>query len=95
MEKTQQKIIKFHGTEVKNIIISFLQSPTSNAATKLIEEFNAIKSSVNCETINIQVVAEYVTITFYKKESSNILLRRELIPTHNIEHILIDDFVHR
>jgi len=41
MEKTQQKLIKFHGTEVKNIIISFVQSPTSNAATKLIEEFNA------------------------------------------------------
>jgi hypothetical protein len=91
MEKTKKKIIKFHGSEVKNIIITFLRSPTSNPATKLIEEFNATKSSVNCETINVQVVAEYVTITFYKNESSNILIRRELIPTHNIEHILIDD----
>jgi hypothetical protein len=39
----------------------------------------------------VQVVADYVTITFYQNESSNILIRRELIPTHNIEHILIDD----
>ena len=91
MHQNRKKLIKFHGTEVKNILISFVQSPTSNAATKLIEEFNATKSSVNCETINVQVVAEYVTITFYKNESSNILIRRELIPTHNIEHVLIDD----
>lgn len=91
MEKNRQKLIKFHGTEVKNIIISFLRNGTSNPATKLIEEFNAIKSSEDCETINVQVVADYVTITFYQNESSNILIRRELIPTHNIEHILIDD----
>ena len=36
-------------------------------------------------------VADYVTIAFYQNENSNILIRRELIPTHNIENILIDD----
>lgn len=91
MDEIRDKLIKFHGTEVKNIIINFLRSPTNNPATKVIEEFNAIESSENCETINVQVVADYVTITFYQNESSNILIRRELIPTHNIEHILIDD----
>jgi hypothetical protein len=91
MDDIRQKLIKFHGTEVKNIIINFLKSQTNNPTVKITEEFNAIKSSENCETINIQVVADYVTITFYQNESSNILIRRELIPTHNIEHIWIDD----
>jgi hypothetical protein len=91
MHESREKLIKFHGTEVKNIIINFSRSQMNNPSTKVIEEFNAIKSPENCETINVQVVADYVTITFYKNESSNILIRRELIPTHNIEHILIDD----
>ncbi|HEX7141341.1 MAG TPA: hypothetical protein VF222_02565 [Nitrososphaeraceae archaeon] len=95
MHESREKLIKFHGTEVKNIIINFLRSQINNPSTKVIEEFNAIKSPENCETINVQVVADYVTITFYKNESSNILIRRELIPTHNIEHILIDDLRER
>lgn len=95
MHESSEKLIKFHGTEVKNIIIIFLRSQINNPSTKVIEEFNAIKSPENCETINVQVVADYVTITFYKNESSNILIRRELIPTHNIEHILIDDLRER
>lgn len=95
MHESREKLIKFHGTEVKNIIINFLRSQINNPSTKVIEEFNAIKSSENCETINVQVVADYVTITFYQNESSNILIRRELIPTHNIEHILIDDLRER
>lgn len=95
MHESSEKLIKFHGTEVKNIIINFLRSQINNPSTKVIEEFNAIKSPENCETINVQVVADYVTITFYKNESSNILIRRELIPTHNIEHILIDDLRER
>ena len=95
MHESREKLIKFHGTEVKNIIINFSRSQINNPSTKVIEEFNAIKSPENCETINVQVVADYVTITFYKNESSNILIRRELIPTHNIEHILIDDLRER
>jgi hypothetical protein len=95
MHESREKLIKFHGTEVKNIIINFSRSQMNNPSTKVIEEFNAIKSPENCETINVQVVADYVTITFYKNESSNILIRRELIPTHNIEHILIDDLRER
>jgi len=95
MHESSVKLVKFHGTEVKNIIINFLRSQINNPSTKVIEEFNAIKSPENCETINVQVVADYVTITFYKNESSNILIRRELIPTHNIEHILIDDLRER
>ena len=95
MHENSEKLVKFHGTEVKNIIINFLRSQINNPSTKVIEEFNAIKSPENCETINVQVVADYVTITFYKNESSNILIRRELIPTHNIEHILIDDLRER
>ena len=91
MHENRQKLIKFHGTEVKNIIITFLKSQINNPATKIIEEFNAVESSENCETINVQVVADYVTIAFYQNENSNILIRRELIPTHNIENILIDD----
>ena len=95
MHENREKLIKFHGTEVKNIIINFSRIQINNPSTKVIEEFNAIKSSENCETINVQVVADYVTLTFYKNESSNILIRRELIPTHNIEHILIEDLRER
>src|ERR687897_482653 len=69
MDETRQKVIKFHGTEVNNIKNSFLRSPTGNPGTKVIEEFNAIKSSENCETINVQVVADYVTMTFNLEES--------------------------
>jgi hypothetical protein len=43
------------------------------------------------ETINVQVVAEYVTITYYKDEASNVIINRELIPTHSIEHIMVSD----
>jgi hypothetical protein len=45
----------------------------------------------NIETINIQVVAEYVTITYYKDEAANVIINRELIPTHSIEHIMVSD----
>ena len=89
----KKKVIKFHGTEVKNIIIHFLQSQNKNSNTNIIKEFNALNSSETCETINIQVVADFVTITFYQNENANIVLKRELTPTHAIEHIWIDDLL--
>jgi hypothetical protein len=43
------------------------------------------------ETINVHIVAEYVTITYYKDEDANKIINRELIPTHSIEHIMVRD----
>ena len=94
MEKNKQKEIKFHGTKVKNIKIHYLQSKDNkNPNTNTIEEFNAQDTSENYETINMQVVADYVTITFYQNESANRVLKRELIPTHKVEHIWIEDWI--
>ncbi len=56
-----------------------------------IEEFDARKVPQSFETVNIQVVSDFVTITFYKKESDNIVIRRELIPSYNVEHIWVSD----
>jgi hypothetical protein len=89
----EQKIIKFHGSEVNNVIILYSIRPGSKPVTVVIEEFDALKVSEPCETINIQVVADFVTITFYKQESSNSIIRRELIPTHVVEHIWVDDLI--
>jgi hypothetical protein len=36
-------------------------------------------------------VSDFVTITFYKNESDNIVIRRELIPTFIVEHIWVSD----
>jgi len=93
MNENKKKVIKFHGTEVKNIKIHFLKSQNKDPNTNVIEEFNALNSFENCETINIQVVADFVTITFYQNESANIVLKRELLPTHTVEHIWIDDLI--
>jgi hypothetical protein len=93
MNENKKKVIKFHGTEVKDIRIHFLQSQNKNPKTNVIKEFSALNSSENCETINVQVVADFVTITFYQNESANIVLKRELIPTHTVEHIWIDDLL--
>jgi hypothetical protein len=87
----ERKIIKFHGAEVNNVIILYSIRPYSKPVTVVIEEFDALKDVERCETINVQVVADFVTITFYKQESSNSILRRELIPTHNVEHIWVND----
>lgn len=94
MEQNKKKEIKFHGTKVKNIKIHYLQRQNNeNLNINTIEEFNAVNSSENCETINMQVVADYVTLTFYLKESANSVLKRELIPTHRVDHIWIEDFI--
>jgi hypothetical protein len=90
---TEQKIIKFHGAEVNNVIILYSIRPYSKPVTVVIEEFDALKDPERCETINIQVVADFVTITFYKQESSNSIIRRELIPTQAVEHIWVNDLI--
>jgi hypothetical protein len=90
---TEQKIIKFHGAEVNNVIILYSIRPYSKPVTVVIEEFDALKDPERCETINIQVVADFVTITFYKQESSNSIIRRELIPTQTVEHIWVNDLI--
>lgn len=87
----ERKIIKFHGAEVNNVIILYSIRPYSKPVTVVIEEFDALKDAEHCETINVQVVADFVTITFYKQESSNSVIRRELIPTRAVEHIWIND----
>ena len=89
----ERKIIKFHGAEVKNVIILYAIRPNSKPVTTVIEQFDALKDEEHCETINIQVVADFVTITFYQNESANIVLKRELLPTHTVEHIWIDDLL--
>jgi hypothetical protein len=90
---TERKIIKFHGAEVNNVIILYSIRPYSKPVNVVIEEFDALKDAERCETINIQVVADFVTITFYKQESSNSIIRRELIPTHTVEHIWVNDLI--
>jgi hypothetical protein len=91
MNHSKKTIVKFHGTEVANIIILYAIRPKANPITEIIEEFNASMVREACEIINVQVVADFVTITFYKQETTNSILRRELIPLHAIEHIWVND----
>lgn len=86
-----KKTIKFHGLEVDNVVIRRTTRKDNAPETVKIEEFDAKKDPQKCETINIQVVSDYVTITFYRNESDNAMIRRELIPTHAVEHIWIND----
>ncbi|HZA08082.1 MAG TPA: hypothetical protein VE619_10290, partial [Nitrososphaeraceae archaeon] len=65
--------------------------PYEKPITTRMEEFDAVKDPRQCETINIQIVADFVTITFYKQESANSIIARELIPLHKIEHIWVKD----
>jgi hypothetical protein len=87
-----KKIFKFHGSEVENIIIRYAIKQYDNPDTAVIEEFDALKDAEPCETINVQVVADFVTITFYMNENENSIIRRELIPSHAIQHIWVKDF---
>ena len=87
----REKTIKFHGTEVANIAILYAVKPRSRGDIETLEEFNAAKNPEICETLNTQVVADYITITFYREEISNSIIRRELIPTHLVQHIWIQD----
>ena len=86
-----KKTIKFHGLEVDNVIVRISQREINNPDNVKIEDFDVRKTPQSFETVNIQVVSDFVTITFYKKESDNIVIRRELIPTHSVEHIWISD----
>jgi hypothetical protein len=86
-----KKTIKFHGVEVDNVIVRHSQREINNPDKEKIEDFDARKAPQSFETVNIQVVSDFVTITFYKKESDNIVIRRELIPTHSVEHIWVSD----
>ena len=86
-----KKTIKFHGLEVSNVIVRYSQREVNKPDLIKIQEFDATKDPQICETVNIQVVSEFVTITFYKNESDNIIIRRELIPTFIVEHIWVSD----
>jgi hypothetical protein len=84
--------IKFHGVQVKNVIITHLRrTSTSSTVEKLDLSTTKYERNQAIETINVQVVAEYVTITYYKNEAANVIINRELIPSHSIEHIMVSD----
>ncbi|HZD34609.1 MAG TPA: hypothetical protein VE130_05350 [Nitrososphaeraceae archaeon] len=85
--------IKFHGVLVKNVIITLMKRTSDNVSTVERLDISNVKyePNQNIEVINIQVVAEYVTITYYKDEAANVIASRELIPTHSIEHIMVSD----
>lgn len=91
MDNVRTKTIKFHGSEVRNAIIHYLSKGTKKPHTEKLVEFNAARSEVSCEAINIQIVADFVTITFYKDERSNQMIRRELVPSQLIQYIWIED----
>jgi hypothetical protein len=86
-----KKTIKFHGLEVANVIVRYCQKEVNKPDAIKIHEFDAIKDPQICETVNIQVVSDFITITFYENESDNKVIRRELIPTIIVEHIWISD----
>lgn len=89
-DSTNETSIKFHGVQVKNVIITHLRR-TSTSVEKLEISATTYEQKQSIETINVQVVAEYVTITYYKNEAANMIINRELIPTHSIEHIMVSD----
>ena len=87
----RKKTIKFHGLAVANVTVRYSQREVNKPDAIKIQEFDARKDPQICETVNIQVVSEFVTITFYKNESDNIIIRRELIPSLIVERIWVSD----
>ena len=77
---------------MENIIIRYAIKQYDKPDIAVIDEFDALKDAEPCETINVQVVADFVTITFYRNENENSIIRRELIPSHAIQHIWVKDF---
>ncbi|HJU34010.1 MAG TPA: hypothetical protein VJ695_02705 [Nitrososphaera sp.] len=86
-----KKTIKFHGLEVDNVRIRYSQREINKPDEIITQEFDARKDPQISETVNIQVVSDFITVTFYKNESDNIVIRRELIPTSVVEHIWVND----
>jgi hypothetical protein len=91
-DSRKETSIKFHGVRVKNVIITHLRR-TSGSITveKLDISTTKYERNQSIDTINVQIVAEYITITYYKDEAANVIINRELIPTHSIEHIMVSD----
>jgi hypothetical protein len=73
------------------VIIQYNIGQHAEPITDTTEEFDALKVHDDCETINVQIVADFVTITIYKQESTNSIIRRELVPIHAIQHIWVND----
>ena len=71
-----KKVIKFHGNEVENVTILYSIRPNIKPITTKMEEFDALKDPRPCKSINIQIVAEFVTITFYNQESTNSIVSK-------------------
>lgn len=94
MTNTNKKI-KFHGLEVANIIIRYATRVHNMPNGFLIEEFDALKDPQDCETLNVQVIADFASFTYYRDEKENSIMRRELIPSHAIEHIWVNDLQNR
>lgn len=91
-DSRKETSIKFHGVHVKNVVITHLRRASNTSTMEKLDILTAnYERNQNIETINIQVVAEYVTITYYKDEAANVIINRELIPTHSIEHIMVSD----
>src|SRR5919199_3645155 len=86
-----KKVIKFHGNEVENVRILYSIRPNIKPLSARMEEFDALKDPRPCESINIQIVADFVTITFYKQERTNSIIERELVPLHAPEHLWVKD----
>jgi hypothetical protein len=77
---------------VENVTILYsIRQKTKPIVTMM--EFDALNDARSCESINVQVVADFVTITFYKQERTNSIISRELIPMHATEHIWVQDIL--